>query len=483
MGAWSAGAPCAPGRAAVAFASFHLDPVPSTSMRIRPCLYALAAAALLGAGCQLDLASEPADPVVHYSLSPTTTALDEAGEPLLPLAEQDHIAGSLTMLFGTPSNPRILRTAQWVDDGFDPNWPTYAADDNGGGEFSDEELAAIKADNERDFRRELALIDAGKFDDVVLPSWMPDLRARWSEHLASKAAEARDAEFSAEAKALLVDFYPTLRDSAELYRQQCLHCHGAEGGGDGPTARFLNPRPRDYRAGVFKFTSMKDKSTPRRVDLYRILDEGVTGTAMPSFRRFSQAEIHGLVDYVRLLSMRGMVERDLVNTYLNDDALSAEAVLESFSAIWDKWSKAADKHTEFDGAVPAPTKESIERGKTLFMDAATGNCFSCHGAEGRGDGASAFTKHPETGETIPAYKDDWGNEILPRNLRQGIFRGGRRPIDIYYRVKNGINGTPMPAAVSTMSDDDIWSLVHYVGSLSEAPRVRPSSHSKANADH
>jgi mono/diheme cytochrome c family protein len=438
-------------------------------IRIRP--FALAGLAALGA-CQLDLAPEPQNPTVHFALSPRTTEVDEEGEPLVALATQEHIAGSLAMLFGSPANPRFLRTAQWVDDGLDPNWPTYAVGDDGSGEFDEDELAALHADNRRDFARELAAVEAGEFERVRIPSWLPDLAADWRAHLASKPADQRDEEFKTEAARLLVEFYPTLRDSAELYRQQCLHCHGTEGGGDGPTSRFLNPRPRDYRRGIFKFTAQKDKSVPTRADLYTILDEGVTGTAMPSFRRFSKAELHGLVDYVRLLSIRGMVEHDLVTTVTNDDVLSAETVLESYASVWEKWNKAPEKWTEVASQVPAPTKESLERGRTLFMDAGTGNCFSCHGAEGRGDGSSAFTTVPETGEIIPAYKDDWGNEILPRNLRQGVFRGGRRPIDIYYRIKNGINGTPMPAAVSNMTDEDIWALVHYVGALSEQPRTR-----------
>jgi len=42
-----------------------------------------------------------------------------------------------------------------------------------------------------------------------------------------------------------------------LYRQHCAHCHGVSGDGAGPTAAYLNPYPRDYRKGIFKF-----KSTP-----------------------------------------------------------------------------------------------------------------------------------------------------------------------------------------------------------------------------
>ena len=44
-------------------------------------------------------------------------------------------------------------------------------------------------------------------------------------------------------------------NSTGLYRQHCAHCHGITGDGAGPTAAFLNPYPRDYRAGKFKFRS------------------------------------------------------------------------------------------------------------------------------------------------------------------------------------------------------------------------------------
>ena len=33
----------------------------------------------------------------------------------------------------------------------------------------------------------------------------------------------------------------------------------------------------------------------------------------------------------------------------------------------------------------------------------------------------------------------------PNNLNRGIYKGGRRPIDIYWRIAKGINGAKMPA--------------------------------------
>jgi hypothetical protein len=55
--------------------------------------------------------------------------------------------------------------------------------------------------------------------------------------------------------------------------------------------------------------------------------------------------------------------------------------------------------------------------------------------------------------------------IVPRNLRHGVYRGGRRPLDLYYRIYAGINGAPMPAAKGAVSPEDIWHIVNYVRSL------------------
>jgi hypothetical protein len=74
---------------------------------------------------------------------------------------------------------------------------------------------------------------------------------------------------------------------------------------------------------------------------------------------------------------------------------------------------------------------------------------------------------------VPAYVDTWGHPILPRDLTQGIFRGGSRPIDVYRRIYSGISGGPMPALGEArdakgeplLSPEDLWCLVHYVRAL------------------
>ena len=68
-----------------------------------------------------------------------------------------------------------------------------------------------------------------------------------------------------------------------LYRRNCLHCHGVSGAGDGPTAPFLYPPPRDYRKGIFKFTSTPS-GAPRIATISAgRSSNGLHGTSMPAF--------------------------------------------------------------------------------------------------------------------------------------------------------------------------------------------------------
>ncbi len=42
-----------------------------------------------------------------------------------------------------------------------------------------------------------------------------------------------------------------------IYFQRCSFCHGLLGDGEGPAAKYLDPRPRDFTLGTFKFAQPK----------------------------------------------------------------------------------------------------------------------------------------------------------------------------------------------------------------------------------
>ena len=313
-----------------------------------------------------------------------------------------------------------------------------------------------------------------------------------------------------------------------LYREHCVHCHGITGDGAGPTAGFLNPYPRDYRRGLFKFKSTKKGAKPTHEDLKRIVLEGVAGTAMPSFKLLPDQEVESLVHYVRYLAIRGEVERKLIELAATDLA-PADAKTEPTRFYKQPIDKAELKtqltpYNELAQEViatwvnpaavpiPAPGKRdaagkllaptdatkfvsvdlqrenqvSIARGRELFYGPVA-NCFSCHGDSGLGDGQKDFYDEwsGEWVEKIDPHGKIKGEYIalgalpprnlLPRNLRYGVYRGGRRPIDLYWRIVNGIDGAQMPAApmkpddagpeVKGLTNQDVWDLINYVLSL------------------
>src|SRR5262249_21708134 len=48
---------------------------------------------------------------------------------------------------------------------------------------------------------------------------------------------------------------PQLAAGWQLYGTNCAACHGEQGGGDGPVARFLYPRPRNFGDVKFRVVS------------------------------------------------------------------------------------------------------------------------------------------------------------------------------------------------------------------------------------
>jgi len=292
---------------------------------------------------------------------------------------------------------------------------------------------------------------------------------------------------------------PVLQHGRKLYMTNCLHCHGVSGDGNGPTARYLNPLPRDYRLGIFKFTSTTQTDKASRDDLGRIIRQGIPGTYMPSFMLLKDDELHALVEYVRWLALRGELERKMnveleaggfttaamrqrVKDGESEDAIEKELATylnERFAATVDEAAgDLADVYhrAEEAEAVIVPKKKrtpddlaSRARGRELFLSAKA-KCATCHGPLGHGDGPQTEDFQLKEGSNdkypVPGLHDDWGHPIKPRNLTTGIYRGGRRPIDIYRRIYAGIKGAKMPAFGGTvLNDDEIWDIVNYVLSI------------------
>ncbi len=330
---------------------------------------------------------------------------------------------------------------------------------------------------------------------------------------------------------LLIGFGHELQLGRETYMKNCTHCHGVAGDGEGPTAKYLNPKPRDYRMGTFKFTSTQASERATRDDLHRIVEYGIPGTYMPSFLLMKPDEKIAVVDYIRWLAMRGEMEKRLGDELADYNEASIRSDSEKAQEAYNAAKKAGEQTEkpvsageaiksaatsfatyageEFPGVIDetadfiadgwkraeeesslvipkqarvADSVESRERGRLLFMSNRT-KCYTCHGPLGRGDGGAIddFWPKPGTNEKYSqrGLHDFWGNKLPPRDLTKGQYRGGRRPLDLYRRMFAGIKGTPMPAFGTVLKDEEIWDLVNYVMNIPFEPQspspVKPAA--------
>lgn len=255
----------------------------------------------------------------------------------------------------------------------------------------------------------------------------------------------------------------TLKLGRDVYMQRCWQCHGETGDGAGPAAAQLYPRPRDYRRGIFKFTSSPYGSKPRRSDLVRTVKLGVPGTSMPSFAILSEAELAAVVDYVLVLTHRGELEFQIALEAEGADELDADAVTGLAQEIVTDWNTAESTAVNPETPKPEFTSEHVTRGQQAFL---TKGCSKCHGEDGRG----------QTLDNLESkLVDVWGHPTRAADLTSGMLHGGREPIDIYRRIYAGINGTPMPEFKTALSaePETIWDLVSYVLYVSGRRRSRP----------
>jgi mono/diheme cytochrome c family protein len=302
----------------------------------------------------------------------------------------------------------------------------------------------------------------------------------------------------------------TLAKGSTRYRVHCLHCHGVAGDGRGPTARWINPHPRDFRSGLFKFQSVNQIDSkpgekiehkngtrpPARADLIRTLRNGLEGTAMPSFALLEDKELEWIVSYVIHLSIRGQVERDLLksSSFAYDakkDTLSfhvdpedEEAPPTIAAAVKAQTQYTAEKSYR---ALRAPAEDrswlfsqkpelaihpepypaefadegelaaSRLRGKYLF----TGDETKYKGAKN----ANCVSCHVDFGRQAKFRFDEWATLVRPNNFTAGTFRGGRRPVDMYYRIHSGINGSGMTNFGGALKGKEIWDIINFVSAL------------------
>lgn len=289
-------------------------------------------------------------------------------------------------------------------------------------------------------------------------------------------------ESSADGTSNLVDIIDPdqLAHGAAVYNRRCAGCHGITGDGNGEAAPYLVPKPRDYRAGTYKFTSTPYGAKPHRSDLIRVIRKGAKGTSMPAFPWLPDEDVQAVVDYVKMLSYRGELEADVTRIaeqdYDADEEIDSFEFTDSVTRIHNNWEQAAYQVMLPVTAQPKYTDETILAGRKAFLSK---GCSKCHGEDGRGQTDWLSSEFIAAQESLPEDKrqainyDTWGEAAPAADITARMLHGGRRPIDVYRRIFTGINGTPMPAFSQALAQEPetLWHLVHYVQSIVEGREV------------
>jgi mono/diheme cytochrome c family protein len=204
------------------------------------------------------------------------------------------------------------------------------------------------------------------------------------------------------------------------YRRYCVGCHGDVGDGVGENTAWIDPKPRDFTAAVFKCRSTPSGTLPTDEDLYNTIRRGIVYSNMPSWRPLTGQNTIDLIAYIKTFSPRWQSEKAGVPISLPPE--------------------------------PAPTAEGILHGRGLYQKF---ECWKCHGVSGRADGPSAA-----------ALTDSKDNPIHPYNFSAGTrFKCGQTNADIYRILLTGLDGTPMASFADNLSGNDGWDLVHFIRTM------------------
>ncbi len=210
-----------------------------------------------------------------------------------------------------------------------------------------------------------------------------------------------------------------------VYERNCIVCHGPRGDGNGELSPTLQPKPRSFREGMFKFRSTPYGMLPTDEDLRRTITHGLSGTAMGMFSHLQTDEVGAVIAY-----------------------------LKSFSRRWKK----PENHAPALKFPPPP--EWFKTANELKAHAQTGqkffalNCAACHGEKADGKGPAAVS-----------LRDIWGMPAAPVDLRQAHLRCGDSPADLFRVLATGLNGTPMASFDAALTEAQRWDIIAYILSV------------------
>lgn len=279
---------------------------------------------------------------------------------------------------------------------------------------------------------------------------LPCLLTAWTATPAPAAPQTADTEKPAAAGKYpafgLTEERSTYKHGQRVYTTYCVGCHGVSGDGNGPAARFLDPKPRNFRTAQFRFSSRPSGELPTDEDLLRTVTEGLHGTSMPAWDLLPEEDRRAVVSY-----------------------------LKTFAA--DTWANAAPAPVTTIADDPfygLDRSEAVRRGQIAYHGMA--QCYSCHPVylppAGVNEARAAYGQKP-----LPSTRPDprlpketlneSGQVVLPPDFTWHKLKRGSELRTLYHVVANGIGGAAMPTWKGVLSEEDLWGMAYYIQDLSQ----------------
>jgi mono/diheme cytochrome c family protein len=202
---------------------------------------------------------------------------------------------------------------------------------------------------------------------------------------------------------------PSYERGKLVYLQNCAHCHGLSGQGDGWDGQYLDVAPAN-----FTDPNMRGMSEG---DYYARVSFGIQNSAMPTWGEFLPENQRW--DAIKFIQNSFQEGTPNLGSLYSDKIANNILTLSS-----DNWTG--------EGHVI-----SADNGQTLYQT----YCGVCHGDQGQGDGAG-ITSLPSGG---PA--------AFPTDLSDAY---------IFWRVWEGVPESIMPPFNWLISESDIWDITAYV---------------------
>jgi len=202
---------------------------------------------------------------------------------------------------------------------------------------------------------------------------------------------------------------PDVARAGALYQAQCASCHGANGNGQGPLSPNMDPPPID-------FTDRARAAERSPFALYQVIEQGLEGTAMPSFASLPAEDRWALAFYVGQFAYPPALAPQGESIWRDDAAVR--------TAIPDMTALAA--------LTPAALAARVGEEKAT---AVTAHLRTAPGAVTASEGSPLDIARARLADSLAAYRA--GDRAAARELALAAYLEGFEPVEPMLATRNG----------------------------------------------